>query len=317
MAFPKITIRGLRALVAVYEEQSFSRAAARENATQSGMSTQVKNLETTLDTPLLMRGKGALDLTPAGRVVYERGRDILLALSDLEARVREIDGAVTGQIRLGIIPTLTRSVLPKVMHSFRADFPEVDLSILEEYSNSLMRRVVQNDLDCAIVPAGDLLPGLAAQPVASDYEVLVARAGAFAFAGKPHLSTFVPGDLDGVKLIMPSPINVRRQWLDRYLRTHGVRPGGILEMDAMLATLEIVADSDWCAILPSVLLHPDLGGAVRELHPLDAPPIRTDYVAVQKAEKAPTLAARLFVERLRVGAREIREDWDSHVRERA
>ena len=57
MPLPKVTIRGLQALLAVYEEQSFSRAADRENATQSGMSTQVKKLETTLDTKLQAAAK--------------------------------------------------------------------------------------------------------------------------------------------------------------------------------------------------------------------------------------------------------------------
>ena len=49
MAYPKIKIRALQAFIAVYEEQSFSRAAERENTTQSGMSTQVKSLELILD----------------------------------------------------------------------------------------------------------------------------------------------------------------------------------------------------------------------------------------------------------------------------
>ncbi|MDC0140424.1 LysR family transcriptional regulator, partial [bacterium] len=55
MTYPRIKIRALQAFVAVFEEQSFSRAAERENTTQSGMSTQVKELELTLGTQLLIR----------------------------------------------------------------------------------------------------------------------------------------------------------------------------------------------------------------------------------------------------------------------
>ena len=82
MPLPKVTIRGLQALIAVYEEQSFSRAAERENATQSGMSTQVKNLEEALGTRLLTRKRGTAELTPAGRIVYDAGRKALHRLYD-------------------------------------------------------------------------------------------------------------------------------------------------------------------------------------------------------------------------------------------
>ena len=115
MPAPKITIRSLQALLAVYEEQSFSRAADRENATQSGMSTQVKKLETILGRPLLKRGKGALELTPAGEIVYERGRHVLKSLFELEEKIDSLDRSVSGAIRLGVIPTLTRAVLPRAM----------------------------------------------------------------------------------------------------------------------------------------------------------------------------------------------------------
>lgn len=311
MPLPKVTIRNLKALLAVYEEQSFSRAAERENATQSGMSTQVKKLENVLGTPLLVRGKGALNLTPAGEIVYNRGRHVVRALFELEERVNTLDRGVSGAIRIGVIPTLTRAVLPRAMGRYHSAFPDVEVSVIEEYSFSLMRRVAMGELDWAAVPAGDLLSGLKATYLASDSEVLAVPPDAL--PAKAHLAPVRPADLNGLNLILPSSINVRRRSLEQYFGSQDVTPGEVLDMDAMLGTLELIAGGDWCAILPAAICHTDLPGARRKLHPLTDPPIRTDYVIVNKAEKALGQAAELMFEHLKSAALELREDWNRAI----
>lgn len=311
MAPPRVTIRGIQALLAVFEEQSFSRAAERENATQSGMSSQLKNLEMTLGAPLLVRGRGTMQLTPAGELAYAQGREIVRQLFELEEEIARLNGATTGTIRLGVIPTLTRAVLPRAMDVFHAEFPGISVTVLEEYSYSLMRRVVTGELDCAAVPAGGLLPGLRATFLAADQEVLVTRAGHQ--TDRSHLTPVRPADLSGLDLIVPSPSNVRRQELDTYFTSHGVRLANMFEMDAMLGTLELVASSDWCTILPSAICYPDRTGAVRALHPLIDPPIQTNYVIVEKAEKASGFAVQLLMDQLTKAADAVLAEWAGPV----
>ncbi len=307
MAYPKINIRALQAFVAVYEEQSFSRAADRENATQSGMSTQVKNLESALDTMLLERGKGKFTLTKAGQVVYGEGQNILQRLYGLEQQVQDLKGAVTGMIRFGMIPSLNRAVLPPTIHRYKSAHPNVDVSVLEEYSYSLMRRVVEGDLDFAVVPAGDVLNGLTSSFIAQDREMVVSAAQGF--SETPHLTPLQPSALNGIDLIVPSRLNIRRKQLETYFEAHGVRLGQVLEMDGMLATIEFVATTNWCAVLPSTICHPDQDGTVRKLHPLGSPPMATDYIVVQKSEKALTRAAAILVEMIKNQTETIISDW--------
>ena len=307
MPLPKASLRGLQALIAVFEEQSFSRAAERENATQSGMSTQVKNLEAALGVDLLTRKRGAADLTPAGQIVYEQGRRALHLLHDIQRQLDDMHNNVTGTIRLGIIPSLTRSALPRAMRQFEQSFPKVDVSVLEEYSYSLMRRVLEDDLDCAIVPSGEVLNGLTAEYVATDHEVVVCSPDALPHL--PHLATARPKDLDGLKLILPSPRNIRRRGLGTYFEAHSIEIADVLEMDAMLATIEFVAESDWATVLPSVICHRDLKGRERKLHPLVDPGISTDYIVVRKTERALGSAANLLVDALRVEVAAMLAEW--------
>ena len=307
MAYPGIKIRALQAFVAVYEEQSFSRAAERENTTQSGMSTQVKGLELLLGTPLLIRERKRFVLTPAGEVIYREGQGILKALMATEKTVREMQGSVAGLVRFGMIPSLTRAVLIPALEEFKREFPKVELSLLEEYSFSLMRRVLDGELDFALVPSTDLPEGLTGKFIGHDREMLVSSAQAP--SPLAHMQPAPLATLAGARLIVPSEQNVRRKRIDRLLKTHGIHLAETLEMDGMLATLEMVGATDWMAVLPSAICYPDRDGAIRRLNPIKDPPINVDYILIEKAEIAPPRAARLLADCFVTHLADILADW--------
>ncbi|MFZ3581760.1 LysR family transcriptional regulator [Loktanella sp. DJP18] len=307
MAYPSIKIRALQAIIAVYEEQSFSRAADRENTTQSGMSTQVKGLELVLGTQLLVRERKKFALTPAGEIIYREGQAILKALAATEKAVQDLRGNVAGLVRFGMIPSLTRSVLIPALDQFKTEFPDVELSLLEEYSFSLMRRVLDGELDFALVPSTDLPAGLTGTFVGRDREMLVSNADLD--LGFAHLDDIPLSCLNDKRLIVPSRLNVRRKHFDTLLNTHGIHVAEMLEMDGMLATLEMVGATDWVAILPSAICHPDKDGSVRRLNPIKDPPISLDYVLVEKAEMAAPRAARLLANCLVHHIGVILSDW--------
>lgn len=308
MATPGINIRALQAFIAVYEEQSFSRAAVRENATQSGMSTQVKNLELKLGTPLLVRERKRFELTPAGQHVYQEGQKILKSLIAAEKAVKDITGAVSGLVRFGMIPSLTRAVVTPALGQFKEEFPRVELSLLEEYSFSLMRRVLDGELDFAVVPSGDIPVGLTANYIGRDREMLVGRRDSL--PDWPHLSPVPLAALEGARLIVPSRLNVRRRRLETALSAHGVHVAEMLEMDGMLGTLEMVGGSDWMAVLPSAICHPDRGGAVRKLNVIADPPMSFDYVVVEKAETPLSRAAQLLADHIAEHTNLVLDDWE-------
>ena len=221
MAYPAIKIRALQAFVAVYEEQSFSRAAERENTTQSGMSTQVKGLELILGAPLLIRERKKFMLTPQGEIVYQEAQGILRSLMATEQAVREMQGSVRGVVRFGMIPSLTRSALIPALEEFKGEFPDVELSLLEEYSYSLMRRVLDGELDFAMVPSTELPAGLTGKFIGRDREMLVSSTTQN--NDTAHLQPVSLSALSGARLIVPSRLNVRRTQFDMLLNNHGIK----------------------------------------------------------------------------------------------
>lgn len=293
--------------MAVYEEQSFSRAAERENATQSGMSTQVKALEDMMGTKLLIRERNRIQLTPAGEIAYREGQKVLKALLATETAIREIDSKVAGLVRVGIIPSLTRSILRSAVEEFQRDFPDVELSFLEEYSHSLMRRVLDGDLDFALVPTTELPAGLTGTFVAQDREMLVS-CGSHDL-GFDHMAPVPLSVLSGARLIVPTALNVRRQRIERLLKTHDIQLAEMLELDGMLATIEILGSSNWVAILPSSICHPDKAGTVRKLNPIKDPPINLDYIRIEKTEVGLPRAANELADCLTRHILQVLDDW--------
>ena len=106
------------------------------------MSTQVKGLELLLGTPLLIRERKRFVLAPAGEVIYRDGQRILKAPMAIVKTVREMRASAAGLVKFGMIPSLTRSVLIPALEQFKQEFPKVELPLLEGYSFSLMRRVL-------------------------------------------------------------------------------------------------------------------------------------------------------------------------------
>ncbi len=96
-------------------------------------------------------------------------------------------------------------------------------------------------------------PGLRSSPFIETPEVLVSRAD----SRLPHLAPVALRDLPAPRLILPGPGNARRQSIEDYLTSQGIRAARIVELDAMLGTLDMVAAHGWLTILPGVMMADD------------------------------------------------------------
>ena len=115
-----------------------------------------------------------------------------------------------------------------------------------------------------------------------------------------HLSPISPQKIkkEKLKIILPSHENSRRIAINQYFSTHGINPESIIEMDAMIGTLEMVATSDWCSIVPATLCDLDLEGVNRTLSPIESPSLITDYVLITSASKELSPTTRIFIDKI-------------------
>ena len=302
-----LNIRHLRAFVGVYEEGSFSKAAKRLNATQSGLSMQNQNLEAQIGLKLFERSPRGVTPTFAGRRLYELAVGLLRQLDEVTAEVKVMSSGISGDIKVGLMPTFTRGVLAPALARFIEDFPNVRVSVVEAYSAVLTDEVAAGRLDFAIVPRAPHREGIATRWLGTDRELLVRRAG----AGPAHLGPVRLKDLGPLKLVMPARGNARRDAFDNYAAMHGLKIASLLDMDAMIATLEFVANSDYMTVLPETICANDIDGSARALHPIVEPILTVDYAIIQPAQSALPPAAGLFLQGMELQYQLLKEVWHS------
>lgn len=292
-----ISLRQIRSFVAVYEEGSFTAAAMRERATQSGMSHHVGQLEGELGTALFARGGRTVTPTRAGELYYD---ECIAVLQRLEAaRQRVVDQRLNGVIRIGLMPSFTRALLPPVLDKFLAAAPAAQISITEAYSGVLTEMVQRGDLDFAGVPAFAGATGIVHRPLLRDRETLVRARRRGRKVLTKALTSARLSELGPLKVVLPGPQNTRRGNIETYFATNGVAVAQRLELDAMMGTLQFVAASDWVAILPFVMMAADLDDGRFEIGPLEDPPFHADFVLIEPARTVMSPTAALFAQLLR------------------
>ena len=304
------SLRDIRLFVSVYEERSFTLAAQRENATQSGVSQHVRNLETAFGVPLFVRDKGRIVPTPAGDAYYRRAVDVLRAHDAAARAVQTYASGLDGQIVVGLMPTMTRCTLAAALARFVASHPNVNVHVTEGYSAALTQMVRAGEVDFAIVPAFSGAVGLKSRLFLRTPELLVSAAASPARHGQPVRLA----DRGPLKLVLPSRMNTRRGTLETYCATVGAEITRIIELDTMFGTLDFVARGDWVTILPALMMA---AGSTQGfiVNPIVDPSLTLDLVLIEPARRMLAPAAALFLGMLEEEARLISAAWEGAYQE--
>jgi LysR family nitrogen assimilation transcriptional regulator len=300
-----IALRQIRAVIAVCEEGSFTRAAARENATQSGISQHVAAVERSLGVKLFERSAAGVQPTPAGQRYYKRCVDAVGQLESANEEVRGFASLVTGDLRVGLIPTMTHAALAPTLEKFTPRYPDVRLHITGGYSGLLTDMVLADELDFAVVPTFEGRVGLKSRLIVRDREMLVSSPR----HGFKPLAPVRLKDCGPLKIVVPGRPNVRRRNIEIYLQTHGVVVAEIMEVDAMFGTLEFVARSDWVAILSGLICVNDIDSPKRVVNPIIDPPLFAEFVVISPTRRTLSMQARLFLEGFEAEIARIQEVW--------
>ncbi|MBX3698225.1 MAG: LysR substrate-binding domain-containing protein [Dokdonella sp.] len=146
-----MNLRDLRYLVALSEYKHFGRAAEASFVSQPTLSTQIKKLEDELGVALVERTPRKVLLTEVGREIALRARDVLNEVEQIRAIARRTLDPESGTVRLGIFPTLGPYLLPHMVPRIRARFPRLELLLLEEKTENVLRQLREGRIDAGIL----------------------------------------------------------------------------------------------------------------------------------------------------------------------
>ncbi|WP_038342837.1 LysR family transcriptional regulator [Acinetobacter sp. A47] len=143
-----IDIHKLTAFVAVVEESNISKAAVRLHMQQPPLTRLIKSLEQELDTALLKRLPRGVEVTEAGKALYQEAITILAHAQSIPKRVKNIAQGLEGQINIGFTNSAgLHPFLPALLRQFREQFPAVAIHLEEDSSTALTDAVINEKLD--------------------------------------------------------------------------------------------------------------------------------------------------------------------------
>ena len=145
-------LRHLRYFVAVAEERHFGRAAQRLHIAQPPLSQQIRRFEAELGEPLLYRTTRSVELSPAGEVLLERGREILAAVDAAVEDARRAARGEYGRLAIGFTGSSTYATLPAVAAALREELPGVVLDLRGELlTPAQVARLLDGTLDLGLL----------------------------------------------------------------------------------------------------------------------------------------------------------------------
>jgi LysR family hydrogen peroxide-inducible transcriptional activator len=171
------SLRQLQYAVAVADELSFRRAAARCRVSQPSLSAQLAQLEDVLGVRLFERDRRRVLVTAAGKDIVERARRLLADADALFDAGKRASDPFVGTLRIGVIPTIAPYALPSIAPRLRQRFPELTVAWREDKTEVLAAGLQAGELDAALLALEADVGDVDREIIAEDAFVLATRHG--------------------------------------------------------------------------------------------------------------------------------------------
>lgn len=265
-----LSVRDLRAVVALAERLHFGRAAEDLEVAQPSLSAAIKKVESACGERLFERTSRQVTITPAGQLIVHR---IRLALEEIEriTHTRQ-EERLAGRFRLGLLPTIGPYYAPRFLAALRRSYPQLELMLTEAMTDALIQMLRHRTLDAAIVCLPTNERGLTETPLVREPFLLAVPVG-HPLAGQREVQR---GQIESREILLMERGHCLRE---QALETCGTTPETPLSpvQAASIETLRhLVAAGNGCAVIPrmAVLAGTDLQGLVKYL-PFHEPVSRT------------------------------------------
>ncbi|MFA7268677.1 MAG: LysR family transcriptional regulator [Sterolibacterium sp.] len=210
--------RRLQVFYAVAKQLSFTKAADVLFMTQPAVTFQIKQLEEHFNSRLFDRGHGKIALTPAGDLVLEYAERILGLSSEMDVRLSEMTGEISGPLLVGASTTIAEFMLPRILGEFKSLHPAVQPRLVVANSESIENRVAEHLLDIGLIESPSHQPNLHTESCCDD-ELQVICSPKFPLAKYKELT---PKQLIDQPYVSREPGSGTREFTDAYLRQAGV-----------------------------------------------------------------------------------------------
>jgi len=247
-------IHQLRYFVAVAEERSFSRAAAREHVAQPSLSQQIQKLEFDVGERLFDRLPRSIVLTEAGKGLLDSARKVLLEMTNARRCVEDLKREVAGRLTVGAILTIAPYVLPALIEKFQNRYTKVTLEIFEDTTENLALRLEDGTLDVALVSTCNESPTLQRDSLGNEpLLVLLSKEHPLAKRTKVKWS-----DLKSQKFLLLHEMHCLSTQVCEFLEANHLRPQLAAKAAQLTTIARMVASGLGVTLVPQMMMKSEL-----------------------------------------------------------
>ncbi|MEM8981555.1 MAG: LysR substrate-binding domain-containing protein [Pseudomonadota bacterium] len=277
-----VNLRMLSYLVALDETRHFGKAAEACFVSQPTLSAQLKKLEDLLGVALIERQPGNIMLTGVGEKVVAKARAMLQTAGEIDDIAQTSRDPFSGQLRIGLIPTLGPYLLPHVVAALRRELPHLDCRFLEYQTDPVLKRLRDGDIDVVLLalPIDD--DGLSVRELfAEPFRLAVPASHEFAKRDAVEV-----GDLDGQSLLLLEDGHCLRDQALEVCAMSSVEEDGDFRATSLETLRHMVAAEAGITLLPALALEPPASrfDSVVDLRFVDPAPMRRIAAVWRKAD---------------------------------
>jgi DNA-binding transcriptional LysR family regulator len=283
-------LRQLRYLVAVAEEQHFTRAAAREHVAQPALSQQIRRLEAELGLTLVQRTTRRVAMTEAGDLLVARARRVIAELEAAHAELQSLAGVQAGRLSVGALHTMGPVDLSLLLATFHRRYPGVELTVREQSSEELAEMLRDDEVDVAFLSVTERIQshGLTLHPLVRE-ELVAVLPPDHQLAGRRQVRL---GDLAQDAFISFREGARLRELLVSAAAAAGFEPRIALESNESRRIRSLVSRGLGVAILPRS--DSEGPGSTVSVSTLAGPELQRDVTLASRAQRRLSPAALAF-----------------------
>lgn len=237
----------LRSFIAVAEAGSYIKAADVLGIPQPTLSRQVRTLEIELRACLFHRHGRGVRLTDKGSNFLEYARSVIHTVKAAILSVRDNESVFTGQLAIGLTPSIGRILIPVLVPLLKAQFPLASIRVIEGLSGALYEKVLLGQIDFALVLSPASSPHLSIEPLATEQLYLIGPTSA------DDSNEIALKSIVDLPLILPHSNQWTRPAVEAAAAKLGLHLRIELEVDSTASTTEIVSSGGGYSIMPGSL----------------------------------------------------------------
>jgi len=278
----------------IFELKSFSKAAEVLHLTQPTLTEHMKSLEQYLGTPLIDRLGREVVPTKAGEVFYEYCQKILNLKKEAEQKIKEQEGTLKGELKIGASTIPGEYILPHLIKNFYDNFPEIFITLKVSDTRRIIGDILDNRIELGIIGAIIESSKLEYHKFVKDELVLVVPSQ----SPWGKCSSITLKKLKEIPLLFREEGSGTQMVIERYLRDHQVNLSDlkvIMRLGSTTAVIQGVKSGVGCSILSRRAIQEDLANGTLKLLPIDHLKIFRDFYIVLRRGKSRSLLCEVFL----------------------